>query len=213
MNKFWERFFYLLTFVSQGPSFLTPSGYAALHLKHHLNSDTKDDPHSPKHSDSIWKMMLNTFKKYKELKVQLRNGNYSGPTVKVTPLHKLDKFAESYTALFTWIFIYCSIYYLLEIPLKFYPLLVVHFFMGPIQGAIVNWFGHKVGYRNFLLKDESRNSLFIDFALMGELYQNNHHKNGNKMNFAFKWYEVDITYQLAKILNMFRVIRLQDTGR
>ena len=31
----------------------------------------------------------------------------------------------------------------------FFLLLPVHFLMGPFHGAIVNWAGHKYGYRNF----------------------------------------------------------------
>ena len=38
-----------------------------------------------------------------------------------------------------------------------YLLLPVHFVMGPIHGAIVNWCGHKYGYRNFdTTRDDSR---------------------------------------------------------
>ena len=43
-----------------------------------------------------------------------------------------------------------------------YLLLPIHFLIGPIQGAIVNWAGHKYGYRNFPgEKDQSKNTLFI----------------------------------------------------
>src|SRR3984957_3299867 len=47
MNKFWERFFYTFTFVSQGASFLNPRAYAILHRMHHAYSDTEKAPHSP----------------------------------------------------------------------------------------------------------------------------------------------------------------------
>ena len=36
-----------------------------------------------------------------------------------------------------------------------------HFMMGPIHGAIVNWCGHKYGYRNFDNGDDSRNTLLV----------------------------------------------------
>ena len=47
MSKGWERFFHLLTYVSQGSSFLHPRAYAILHRMHHAYSDTEKDPHSP----------------------------------------------------------------------------------------------------------------------------------------------------------------------
>ena len=101
-------------------------------------------------------------------------------------------------------------YIVLGMDIVYYPFLVFHFLMGPIQGAIVNWFGHKVGYRNFNLKDNSKNTLPIDFLLMGELYQNNHHKNGKKPNFATRFFEIDFTYQIMRILIAFGVIKLRE---
>jgi len=47
MSTRWQRFFYLLTYVSQGASFLHPRAYAILHRMHHAYSDTERDPHSP----------------------------------------------------------------------------------------------------------------------------------------------------------------------
>ena len=79
--------------------------------------------------------------------------------------------------------------------------------MGPIHGFIVNWFGHKTGYRNFKdLKDNSKNSLPLDFLMMGELYQNNHHKKPNDINFAKRWFELDFGYLLSNILKKIKVI-------
>ena len=88
-------------------------------------------------------------------------------------------------------------------------LLPIHFFMGPIHGAIVNWCGHKYGYSNYDNHDQSKNSLPLDFLLMGELFQNNHHKSPNSVNFAKKWFEFDPTYPIVLVLNKLRVIRLR----
>src|ERR1700756_4518416 len=60
MNKFWERFFYLFTFLTQGSSFLNPRAYAIMHRMHHAYSDTEKDPHSPLFFTDIRKMMLKT---------------------------------------------------------------------------------------------------------------------------------------------------------
>src|SRR5258706_13160292 len=57
-----------------------------------------------------------------------------------------------------------------------YLLLPAHFLMGPIHGAIVNWCGHKYGYRNFDSEDVSRNTLPFDFLTAGEGFFDKHHK-------------------------------------
>ena len=78
--------------------------------------------------------------------------------------------------------------------------------MGPVHGAIVNWCGHKYGYRNFASDDESKNMLPLDFLTMGELFQNNHHKFGMSPSFAARSWEVDPTYAIMKGLDAIGVI-------
>jgi fatty-acid desaturase len=78
-------------------------------------------------------------------------------------------------------------------------LLPIHFLMGPIHGAVVNWCGHKYGYSNYDNDDHSKNSLPLDFLMLGELFQNNHHKKPNNVNFALKWYEFDPSYPVIKL--------------
>lgn len=91
-----------------------------------------------------------------------------------------------------------------------YLLLPAHWLMGPIHGAMVNWGGHKYGYVNFTkTKDESKNTLPIDFLIGGELYQNNHHAFGTNPNFAKRWFELDTTYQIMRVLNLVHVIRFK----
>jgi stearoyl-CoA desaturase (delta-9 desaturase) len=88
-------------------------------------------------------------------------------------------------------------------------LLPVHFFMGPIHGAIVNWCGHKYGYSNYDNADHSKNSLPIDVLLMGELMQNNHHKSPNNINFAKKWWEFDPTYPIIRLFHVVGIIKIR----
>jgi stearoyl-CoA desaturase (delta-9 desaturase) len=85
--------------------------------------------------------------------------------------------------------------------------------MGAMHGAIVNWGGHRYGYRNFDLDDVSRNSLPVDFLTAGELYQNNHHKFPMSPNFAARWFEIDTTYQVMRLFNRLGIIRLKGTQK
>jgi stearoyl-CoA desaturase (delta-9 desaturase) len=62
MNKFWEKFFYLFTYLTQGASYLTPRPYAIMHRMHHAYSDTEKDPHSPLFFKEVITMMKYTYK-------------------------------------------------------------------------------------------------------------------------------------------------------
>ena len=64
MSRRWERTFHLMTYLSQGCSFLKPRAYAFLHREHHAYSDTKRDPHSPQIYTNLFTLMLSTKKRY-----------------------------------------------------------------------------------------------------------------------------------------------------
>lgn len=205
LPKLIDRFFYLLTFICQGPSFLNPRAYALLHQAHHKHSDTKDDPHSPHFFPSVSSMMLKTYKDYHQLVREpqgMRTDHYY-PTWSL-----LDRFATTYWHTLLWMGVYAFAYSFIVTSWWQYSFLLIHFLMGPIQGAIVNWFGHKVGYRNHDLPDQSRNTLPVDVLLMGELYQNNHHRHPMRLNFANRWFEWDPTYGIMRILGRLKLIRI-----
>ena len=60
MNKFWERFFFFFTWVTQGSSYLSAYGYGVMHRMHHAYADTENDPHSPKYDKTLFSMMWRT---------------------------------------------------------------------------------------------------------------------------------------------------------
>lgn len=190
---FWlDRFFYFLTFLIQGASFLNPRAYAVMHIKHHRHSDTDHDPHSPSFHKNVFSMMWKTYEEF--LYIEKNIENYK---VHVKGWPTLDKVADSWVTRIIFGVVYFAIYTQIVTSTWQYALLPLHFIIGPIQGAIVNWCGHKYGYKNFDNKDESYNTLPLDLFLMGELYQNNHHKFPNKINFKTKWHELDLGYLVA----------------
>src|SRR3954465_2837373 len=67
MSRGWERFFYLLTYLTQGSSFLVPKAYAVLHRMPRRDSDTPKDPHSPRNYRGLGSMMMDTKSRYHDL--------------------------------------------------------------------------------------------------------------------------------------------------
>ena len=60
MSPFWEKYFYIFTWVTQGSSYLNARAYAILHRMHHAYSDTEKDPHTPHFFKEVFTMMMHT---------------------------------------------------------------------------------------------------------------------------------------------------------
>jgi stearoyl-CoA desaturase (delta-9 desaturase) len=207
MSKGWERFFYLCTYVAQGASFLVPRGYGILHRMHHAYSDTPKDPHSPSNHRGVVSMMLATKKRYDDYaydrvapEPRFDGGLPRWPAV--------DRLGQSWIARIAWGAAYTLFYVKFATHPWMFALLPLHYVMGPIHGAIVNWCGHKYGYRNFDNGDLSRNTLAFDFLTGGELFQNNHHKFGMSPNFAVRRFEIDSTYYVMRVFSALGIIDL-----
>jgi stearoyl-CoA desaturase (delta-9 desaturase) len=212
MSHRWERFFHLCTYVSQGSSYLNPRAYAILHRMHHAYSDTEQDPHSPVVLKTVTKMMWRTLIMYRGV---LRG------TLAVEPRFlgeypewpALDRVANRWSAAVGWGALYTLFYMHFATAWWQFLLVPAHYLMGPLHGSIVNWFGHRVGYRNFNQKDGSRNTLVFDFVTMGELFQNNHHTYGSRANFAVRPWEIDPSWPAIWLLDRLGAIRLRAPSR
>jgi stearoyl-CoA desaturase (delta-9 desaturase) len=212
MSKGWERVFHLLAWVVGGASYLSPRAYAIMHRMHHAYSDTPLDPHSPV-QESFVKMMWRTKSQYEGIKygriaVDPRfEGRY--PEWKL-----LDHTLTSWPVSVAWGAVYALIYVAIAPHWWIVVLLVpIHCFLGPIHGGIVNWFGHKHGYRNYDSDDNSRNALPFDVLTMGELFQNNHHRWGQSPNFGVRWFEIDPAYQVMKVLAFLGIIDMSKSQK
>jgi stearoyl-CoA desaturase (Delta-9 desaturase) len=210
MNKVVERIFYFMTWLCQGSSYLVPRAYAVMHRMHHEYSDTKEDPHSPHFFKDIFGMMMHTRTIYDEFVSGIRIPDTK--FLKNLPVwNAMDKFGSSGWVRIGWGVAY-SLFYLYfivyqDVSAFWLLLLPIHFLMGPVQGACVNWFGHKYGYQNFDNHDHSHNTSPFGVFFLGELFQNNHHMFPDSPNFAKKWFEIDFTYPILRFLAWIRIIR------
>lgn len=180
-----------------------------MHRMHHEYSDTEHDPHSPHFFKDVWTMMVQTRKLYNSF---LTGNNVPDAKFTEEPLPEwraLDRFGDRLIVRVVFALSYIAFYVAFAPSWIWFLLLPIHFLMGPVQGAIVNWCGHKYGYSNFNNNDHSRNTSPWGILLLGELFQNNHHMYKDSPNFAKKWFELDPTYPVMKLMNWVGIIKLK----
>ncbi|MDQ6610324.1 MAG: acyl-CoA desaturase [Bacteroidota bacterium] len=210
MSRGWEKFFFLLAWLTQGSSYLSPRAYGVLHRIHHAYTDTELDPHSPSYDKNLFAMMWRTKK------------IYSGILYETTPVEdkftkgvpawkRFDLFASSWPSRLFWALIYIALYHLFSPSAWFLILVPVHAVMGPLQGVIINWYAHKYGGVNYETDNTSRNLFKIDWLMFGEGYHNNHHHFPGRSNFAAAKGEFDPCYPLILLLNKLRIIKVNSS--
>ena len=85
--------------------------------------------------------------------------------------------------------------------------------MGPIHGAIINWFAHKYGSTRYKVNNTSKNFIPVDILMLGENYHNNHHKFPSSANFGIKWYEFDPIYFIMLVFDFLGIIKIRNKGK
>ncbi len=208
MSPFMEKVFFVGSWIANGSSYLSANVYGILHRMHHAFADTELDPHSPKYDKNLFSMMWRTRKEY--LAIFDRSRPIDPKFLKNLPdWPKFDNFAEHIATRAAWGAIYIVIYAVLATAWWQWLFLPLTMVMGPLHGAVINWFAHKFGYTNFELKDTSKNFLPVDFLMWGESYHNNHHKNGSSPNFGYKWWEIDPMWPIIKLFNFLGIVQLR----
>jgi fatty-acid desaturase len=56
------------------------------------------------------------------------------------------------------------------------------------------------GYRNYETNDNSRNNALVAIITSGEGWHNNHHAEPNSASNQRRWWEIDLTYLILRVL-------------
>ena len=70
----------------------------------------------------------------------------------------------------------------------------------------INSLAHRWGSRRYATTDDSRNNLFLSLITMGEGWHNNHHFHPGSARQGFRWYEIDPSYYLLKLMEGLRLV-------
>ncbi len=180
--------------------------WVAVHRKHHQAADTEADPHSPK-IHGIWRVLFGgaflyvQAKQNKEMVEKLGIG---------TPNDWIER--KLYTP-----YPILGILLMLVVDLVLFGpwgVLVwgVQMIWIPFHAAgVINGLAHWWGYRNYKLKDTSRNLFPIGIWIGGEELHNNHHANGASAKFKQRWFEIDIGWIYIRILKFLHLAKLRNS--
>lgn len=186
---------------------IEPKTWICMHRRHHLYADKPLDPHSPK-NHTIPSIIWVQLKAYEKTTQELNN-NHRDYTRIVKDLDFPVHYLNRNGLWFLPHLLHAGIAAFIAIHFHAY-ILGICYWLGmnahPVQGWLVNAFGHSKGYRNFNTPDASTNNLPVGYLVMGEGFQNNHHHDARQAKFSVKWWEVDMGYSLCKVLEFLGLL-------
>jgi len=188
--------------------------WAALHRRHHQHSDTPDDPHTPHHRGrGLWGVVRGFWHAH------------LGWAFRADPAD-LDRYVRDLrrstsvrvaSALFPlWIVLGLLIPAALGGVLSGGWLGVL---LGFVWGGLVRVFlvhhvtwsvnsvCHLWGGRPYPERDHSRNNLVLGILALGEGWHNNHHAFPSSARHGLRWWQVDVSYYVIRLLALLRLAR------
>ncbi|MBL4849255.1 MAG: acyl-CoA desaturase [Planctomycetes bacterium] len=189
---------------------LDPKAWVCMHRQHHKHSDGPRDPHSPVTS-GIFGVLFAQLRSYKKTLVGLARKN---PRYTIF-VKDLDFDVNVLNRKGLWIlpyFVHLGLALAIAIPTGLWALGACYFLgmmSHPLQGWIVNSFGHAIGGRNFDTPDNSRNNHLAAWLIVGEGFQNNHHRYPTSAKFSYTPLELDLGYGLCWTLERFGLLKIR----
>jgi stearoyl-CoA desaturase (delta-9 desaturase) len=204
-------FQFLLALVGTTATQKGPLWWAAIHRRHHRESDGPKDVHSPVQRGFFWAhvgwFLANEHEEFEPSEVK---DLWGYPELRwldrfhVIPVLALLLASLAFGGLRGLCWWYCASTVLL------------------LHGTFtINSLAHVWGHRRFNTTDDSRNNPVLALITLGEGWHNNHHRYMQTANQGFYWWQVDISYYLLQALSFVGVTwdlrtpprRILDEGR
>lgn len=186
-----------------------PLWWAAHHRKHHAASDTDEDIHSPVARSFLWSHIawitstknmvtdysrISDFARYPELR-WLNRFDWFVPLMLFFSLYGFGQWLHSYYP---------------QTQTDGMQMLAWGFFVSTTilfhATAAINSVAHLAGYRRYDTPDNSRNNPILAIFTLGEGWHNNHHRYSNCTRQGIAWWEVDITYYVLRLFELFGLV-------
>jgi stearoyl-CoA desaturase (delta-9 desaturase) len=197
---------YILTVLGSLANQGGPLQWVAVHRVHHQHSDEEGDPHSPR--DGVWWAHLLWWMPHDPALDDPTHYQRYVVDLAKDPVHC---FLQRYHVL---------------LPLTLAGLL---FGLGEVWGAVglswlvwgifvrttllyhatwlVNSATHLWGYRSYATRDRSTNLWWVALLALGEGWHNNHHAFPRSARHGLRWWELDMTYCLIRLLGVVGLVK------
>lgn len=179
-----------------------PAWWTATHRLHHRESDQPMDPHSPRGNGFAWAHVL--WLLYEDPRLDNR---------RALKQYIPDLVDDGWANFLAKNFLGVNVAFLVALAGLGYALggLDIALSMFIWGGALrivyvwhitwaVNSVTHLVGYRNYQTRDDSRNIWWVGLLAFGEGWHNNHHANPSAAKSGHRWWELDMTYGIIKLM-------------
>lgn len=178
-----------------------PVKWCAHHRMHHSNPDTERDPHNS-HGGFFFCHISWTFKYRPEFDSQSKLRKFSRDITSDPYYRWLDTTMGQFLPQLTAALI------LLAIGGVGMMLCGIFLRMTAVYHATwcVNSATHFFGYRNYEINDRSRNTWWVALITFGEGWHNNHHAFQHVVEAGHKWWEVDVTMMVIRVMKAFGLV-------
>lgn len=174
--------------------------WVAVHRKHHANTDTARDPHSPQ-VYGIGTLLWKGVELYSVARLDPATLDKYG---RGTPNDWIER--HLYTPHCNWGPTVLAVTNLLLFGVIGMALWAVQMMWIPFWGGgVINGLGHWCGYRNFETADCSANLVPWAFWVGGEELHNNHHASPSSAKFAVRRGEFDLGWSIIRVLRRCRL--------
>ena len=186
-----------------------PLWWAANHRVHHAYTDQPADVHSPV-QHGLWWSHMGWFLAHNQLATKVAH-------IKDFVRYPELRFLNRYDAFVPIILAICLFLFGAWLE-RAHPNLGTNgwqmFVWGFVISTVALWHGtctinslsHRFGTRRYATADNSRNNFALALLTLGEGWHNNHHQYSNSARQGFRWWEVDITYYLLRVLQLCGLI-------
>jgi stearoyl-CoA desaturase (delta-9 desaturase) len=189
-------FQFILAFLSQSSAQKSVLWWAAKHRHHHLYSDTQTDIHSPHHKGFI----------YSHLGWIFARSNDATDLVKIADLARYPELMWLHKYELAPPFVLALLCY----AVGGWPGLIIGFCWSTVlvyhATFCINSLAHVRGSRGYVTGDDSRNNWLLAVFTMGEGWHNNHHAYQSSVRQGFRWWEIDFTFYVLKVLSWFGLV-------